>query len=248
MRLVILAGLEEEAGRAFGRRFHAVTPDGEVGLIAAEADMDAIVRAAQGKGEIVAILWSRNEGGATFNATAFEAQMRQGIGRIRHDLDLAETVPFIMAVQGAFPIGDGMVPSPAGAALGRLAATTPYVGLVQAGDLPGGGNELPFPAELIPSLPAGTVGRRIWRELLIESCYDGYLQREQQEIARRSRMEGVDIPGDLPIDTLPGLSNEARQKLLKVRPCTLGQASRIDGVTPADVALLQIHISGRRKK
>ena len=107
--------------------------------------------------------------------------------------------------------------------------------------------ELPFPAALMPSLPAGTVGRRIWRELLIESCYDGYLQREQQEIARRSRMEELAIPGDLPIDTLPGLSNEARQKLLKVRPGTLGQASRIDGVTPADVALLQVAITGRKK-
>ncbi len=114
-------------------------------------------------------------------------------------------------------------------------------------DTPPEQTELPFPAELMPTLPDGVVGRRIWRELLIESCYDGYLQREQQEIARRSRMEGVDIPGDLPIDTLPGLSNEARQKLLKVRPGTLGQASRIDGVTPADVALLQVAIAGRKK-
>ena len=107
--------------------------------------------------------------------------------------------------------------------------------------------ELPFPAEFLPELPAGIIGRRVWRELLIESCYDGYLQREQQEISRRSRMEGVVIPDDLPLETLPGLSNEARQKLLKVRPGTLGQASRIDGVTPADVALLQVAIVGRKK-
>ena len=61
-------------------------------------------------------------------------------------------------------------------------------------------------------------------------------------------MEDRAIPSDLDYETLPGLSNEARQKLIRVRPDTLGQASRIDGVTPADVALLQIHISGRRKR
>ncbi|MBQ6353232.1 MAG: tRNA uridine-5-carboxymethylaminomethyl(34) synthesis enzyme MnmG [Lentisphaeria bacterium] len=114
-------------------------------------------------------------------------------------------------------------------------------------DVPPEEAELPFPAELLPQLPAGTMGRRIWRELLIEGCYDGYLQRELAEIARQSRMESVAIPGDLPLETLPGLSNEARQKLIKVRPGTLGQASRIDGVTPADVALLQVAITGRRR-
>jgi len=106
--------------------------------------------------------------------------------------------------------------------------------------------ELPFPAGLMPVIPDGTVGRRIWRELLIESCYDGYLQRERSEIARLARMEDLAIPDSLPLETLPGLSNEARQKLLKVRPSTLGQASRIDGVTPADVALLQVAVAGRR--
>jgi len=107
--------------------------------------------------------------------------------------------------------------------------------------------ELPFPAELLPALPSGRLGRRVWREVLIESCYDGYLQREQSEIRRLAGMEDLVIPEELPLDTLPGLSNEARQKLLKIRPETLGQASRIDGVTPADVALLQVAVIGRRR-
>ena len=101
--------------------------------------------------------------------------------------------------------------------------------------------------DLLPKLPDGVLGRRIWRELLIESCYDGYLQREQSEIARLARMEDLVIPETLSLETLPGLSNEARQKLLKVRPSTLGQASRIDGVTPADVALLQVAVSAGRR-
>ena len=114
-------------------------------------------------------------------------------------------------------------------------------------DTPPGGGNLPFPAGLMPELPDGVLGRRIWRELLIESCYDGYLQRERSEIDRLARMEDLVIPETLPLETLPGLSNEARQKLLKVRPSTLGQASRIDGVTPADVALLQVAISAERR-
>ena len=83
--------------------------------------------------------------------------------------------------------------------------------------------------------------------MLIENCYEGYLQREQSEILRLATLEELAIPADLPLDTLPGLSNEARQKLLKIRPETLCQASRIDGVTPADVALLQVAITGRRR-
>jgi len=115
-------------------------------------------------------------------------------------------------------------------------------------DTPPEDAELPFPAELMPSLPSGVLGRRLWRELLIEGRYDGYLQREQSEIVRLSRMEDLAIPETLSLETLPGLSNEARQKLLKVRPSTLGQASRIDGVTPADVALLQVAVSAGRRK
>ena len=113
------------------------------------------------------------------------------------------------------------------------------------GDFPGTA-PMPFPAELLPPLPEGVLGKRIWREALIESRYDGYLQRERNDIIRLSRFEDLKIPPDLDIEHLPGLSNEARQKLLRVRPSTLGQASRIDGVTPADTALLQIAITGRR--
>ncbi len=100
----------------------------------------------------------------------------------------------------------------------------------------------------IPPLPTGRLGERVWREVLVESCYDGYLQREQAEIIRLSRWENLRIPETLDVEKLAGLSNEARQKLLKVRPDTLGQASRIDGVTPADAALLQIAILRRGRK
>ena len=105
--------------------------------------------------------------------------------------------------------------------------------------------ELPFPAEL---LPEWNPEKRAAQEVLIEACYDGYLQREEREISRRENMENMPIPADFDYEKLPGLCNEARQKLIKLRPVTLGQASRIDGVTPIDVALIQVAVKRSEKQ
>ena len=103
------------------------------------------------------------------------------------------------------------------------------------------GDMLPFPADLLPELPAEEhLKRRVWNQLLVEARYDGYLQREQSAINKLKRQEDLTIPGDFDYTTLPGLRNEARQKLMKVRPVTVAQAERIDGVTPADAALIQV--------
>ena len=91
-------------------------------------------------------------------------------------------------------------------------------------------------------------GRRIWRELLVEARYDGYLQREAAEISRLRKLETLQIPADFDYDRIKGLSNESRSKLLKVRPTTLAQAGRIDGVTPADIALLQVALSRKNRE
>ncbi len=106
---------------------------------------------------------------------------------------------------------------------------------------------LPFPARLMPELPDTPTGRRVWRELLIEAKYDGYLQREAAEIVRLRRLEHLAIPADFNYEAVRGLSNESRTKLLKVRPTTLAQAGRIDGVTPADIALLQVKLHALRE-
>jgi len=126
--------------------------------------------------------------------------------------------------------------------------------LVHLKDLPDGigpeegRNRLPFPAELLPELPEGRLGRRVWRELLVEARYDGYLQREAHEINRMRKLEALEIPADFDYQALRGLSNEARMKLLKVRPTTLAQAGRIDGVTPADIALIQISVIRKNRE
>jgi tRNA uridine 5-carboxymethylaminomethyl modification enzyme len=63
-----------------------------------------------------------------------------------------------------------------------------------------------------------------------------------ESVARHQRQEEQPVPMDLDYASIPGLRNESRQKLTQIRPSTLGQASRISGVTPADVALLSVWI------
>ncbi|MBM3986629.1 MAG: tRNA uridine-5-carboxymethylaminomethyl(34) synthesis enzyme MnmG [Planctomycetes bacterium] len=76
--------------------------------------------------------------------------------------------------------------------------------------------------------------------------YAGYIAREREQVERLRRQEEVEIPRELDYDLLRGLGNEARARLAAVRPRTLGQASRIAGVRPPDVALLAIHVQRAR--
>ena len=79
----------------------------------------------------------------------------------------------------------------------------------------------------------------------IQAKYAGYIERQQEEIDRLRQHEQTRLPEDLDYASLNGLSNEIRGKLADVRPQTLGQASRIPGVTPAAVSLLLIHLKKR---
>ncbi len=76
-----------------------------------------------------------------------------------------------------------------------------------------------------------------------ELKYSGYLSQQEKQIERLQGSEQRTIPGDLTYEGIPGLSNEVRQKLGRVRPVTLGQASRIPGVTPAAVAVLDMYLN-----
>jgi tRNA uridine 5-carboxymethylaminomethyl modification enzyme len=76
-----------------------------------------------------------------------------------------------------------------------------------------------------------------------EIKYAGYLDQQKQQIRKMQDSEGRMIPDNFGYDNIPGLSNEVRQKLKRVRPGTLGQASRIPGVTPAAVAVLDIYLN-----
>lgn len=84
------------------------------------------------------------------------------------------------------------------------------------------------------------VSEEIWPVLETDIKYAGYLSRQADQVARLSRQEEKAIPTDLDYGKIRGLKIEAQQKLQAVRPTTLGQASRILGVTPADLALLAV--------
>ncbi|MGB6976241.1 MAG: tRNA uridine-5-carboxymethylaminomethyl(34) synthesis enzyme MnmG, partial [Gammaproteobacteria bacterium] len=71
------------------------------------------------------------------------------------------------------------------------------------------------------------------------------IERQQTEIARQRRHETTLIPADFDYNAIRSLSSEVRQKLLAVKPTTLGQATRIPGVTPAAISLLLIHLKKR---
>ena len=86
----------------------------------------------------------------------------------------------------------------------------------------------------------------IWSQVETDLKYEGYIRRELESVARQKRQEEHTVPMDLDYASIPGLRNESRQKLAQIRPSTLGQASRISGVTPADVALLTVWIRKQR--
>jgi tRNA uridine 5-carboxymethylaminomethyl modification enzyme len=72
--------------------------------------------------------------------------------------------------------------------------------------------------------------------------YEGYIKRQTDEVARVSRMENFRIPDSVDYDIVLGLSHEGREKLKRIKPRTIGQAGRISGLTPADLALMVVHL------
>jgi len=97
---------------------------------------------------------------------------------------------------------------------------------------------------LLPEL-AG-VSREVAEQITYDAKYAGYLAREEQQIARQTRLIERRIPGDLDFSGVSHLRAEAREKLARIRPLNLAQAGRISGITPADLAVLLVHLEGRR--
>ncbi|MFB3788120.1 MAG: tRNA uridine-5-carboxymethylaminomethyl(34) synthesis enzyme MnmG [bacterium] len=89
---------------------------------------------------------------------------------------------------------------------------------------------------------------RVWEQLEIETKYQGYVDRQLKEIEEDKKTERRLIPPDLDYSLLSGLRREAREKFERVRPATIGQASRIPGIFPADITVLWISILKRERK
>jgi len=88
----------------------------------------------------------------------------------------------------------------------------------------------------------GELDRRIVEQIEIDAKYEVYLSRQAADVESYRRDESVVLPDDIDYTTLPGLSNEVRHKLETHRPRTVGQAGRIDGITPAALTLLVAHL------
>ena len=86
------------------------------------------------------------------------------------------------------------------------------------------------------------------QQVEIQIKYQGYIEKQQQQIAKYKKMESKALPEDLPYCDFDGLSTEAVEKLLKIRPLSVGQASRISGVSPADIAVLLVYLEQHRRK
>ncbi len=82
----------------------------------------------------------------------------------------------------------------------------------------------------------------------IKIKYEGYIQQQQRDIERLSGLEEEPLPLELDYTDIPGLSNEMVDRLSKVRPATLGQASRVQGVTPAAISILNIHLQIKQRQ
>jgi tRNA uridine 5-carboxymethylaminomethyl modification enzyme len=99
----------------------------------------------------------------------------------------------------------------------------------------------------LPELPLGfrTLPQALQDEVLYRVSYAGYLSREERQIAKLSRVEKIRLPADLDYGAVRGLRRESALKLNQIRPYTLGQASRISGVNPADISILMIYVESR---
>lgn len=93
-----------------------------------------------------------------------------------------------------------------------------------------------------------TLADAVVEQVEISVKYAGYISKQQDDVARASSYEHLRLPEDLDYGLVTALSFEARQKLNKHRPETLGQASRISGITPASISLLLIHLRKGRFK
>jgi tRNA uridine 5-carboxymethylaminomethyl modification enzyme len=88
----------------------------------------------------------------------------------------------------------------------------------------------------------------ILEQLEIQAKYEGYIKKQEEQVRRFEKMEGKLIPADIDYDEVFGLSNEARHKFKQIKPESIGQASRVFGISPADINVLLIYLEKKRRK
>ena len=98
----------------------------------------------------------------------------------------------------------------------------------------------------LPGAGEGVAAAEVIEQVEIQAKYQGYIERQQEEIDKSLAHESLPVPADIDYGEVRGLSFEVRQKLEQARPQTLGQASRVQGVTPAAISLLLVHLKRRK--
>ena len=99
--------------------------------------------------------------------------------------------------------------------------------------------------EMDPERPQ--LSEEVTEQVEIQLKYEGYITRQLHQIERFKSLEAKKLPADLPYESIQGLRIEAKQKLMAVRPVSMGQASRISGVSPADLNVLMVYLEQRRR-
>jgi tRNA uridine 5-carboxymethylaminomethyl modification enzyme len=87
----------------------------------------------------------------------------------------------------------------------------------------------------------------VTRQVEIQCKYQGYLQRQEGEVKKFKNLEKINIPPGFDFQDIPGLSNEIKQNLREIQPTSLGQASRISGMTPAALSILMVYLKRLRQ-
>jgi tRNA uridine 5-carboxymethylaminomethyl modification enzyme len=154
--------------------------------------------------------------------------------RRERDAQAAEVTALEAALARRVPAVEAATFAPAGAALGSptLEHLLRMPGVVAR--------------DLVPWMPeAASVRPEALEKLEVRIKYAGYVRRQDRQVAAAAQLESRPIPADLDFAAIPGLSTEAAQKLGRVRPRNVAQASRIDGVRAADLSLLLVHLQRR---
>ena len=103
-------------------------------------------------------------------------------------------------------------------------------------------------ATLMRAFSPGVTDHKVAEQIEIQAKYSGYIERQQQEIAKQQYYENINIPEDFIYQNVSGLSTEVKQKLTSIKPATIGMASRIPGMTPAALSLLLVYLKKAAKK
>lgn len=90
--------------------------------------------------------------------------------------------------------------------------------------------------------------REVFEQVLLQIKYSGYIEKAYKEVDKLIRLEDKKIPSNIDYHSIPNISYEAKDKLIKVSPLTIGQASRIIGVNPSDIQILTIYLETLGRK